>query len=240
KLGFKPNSFQEFYTHLNSGFNTLSIADFKAFKTISTDDYIATKDGFTTITTLVKLKDEQTETLFSKFEKAPKTLVIDRKQMNETFLGNLKTDFNSLVGYSFIVVLLLLLVFYRSFSLTVVTIVPISLICLLIIGIMGVLEVYFIIFYFFFYILIFCFFFIFNIIISTFIFGLGIDYSIFITNGLLRELRTGERSLPTHKTSILLSVITTILGVGVLIFAKHPALHSISLVSLIGILSAML
>ena len=223
-LGFKPNSFQEFYAHLNSDFDTLSIADFKAFKTISTDDYIATKDGFTTITTLVKLKDEQTENLFSKFEKTPHTLVIDRKQMNETFLGNLKTDFNSLVGYSFIVVLLLLLVFYRSFSLTLVTIVPIALTWLLTIGIMGVLDVQFNIF---------------NIIISTFIFGLGIDYSIFITNGLLHELRTGERSLPTHKTSILLSVITTILGVGVLIFAKHPALHSISLVSLIGILSAM-
>lgn len=80
---------------------------------------------------------------------------------------------------------------------------------------------------------------IFNIIISTFIFGLGIDYGIFITNGLLHEYRTGESSLATHKTSILLSVITTILGVGVLIFAKHPALYSISLVCVIGLLSAI-
>jgi 1-acyl-sn-glycerol-3-phosphate acyltransferase len=81
---------------------------------------------------------------------------------------------------------------------------------------------------------------IFNIIISTFIFGLGIDYSIFITNSLLHEYRTGEKVVPTHKTSIILSVITTILGVGVLIFAKHPALYSISLVSIIGILAAVL
>jgi len=225
KLGFKPSSFQEFYTHLNSGFTTLEIEAFKAFKTISVDDYIATKDNFTTITTLVKLKDEQAENLFNKFENDLQTLVIDRKQMNETFLGNLKTDFNSLVGYSFIVVLLLLLLFYRSFSLTLVTLLPIALTWFLTIGIMGLLDIQFNIF---------------NIIITTFIFGLGIDYSIFITNGLLHELRTGESSLPTHKTSILLSVITTILGVGVLIFAKHPALHSISLVSLIGILSSML
>ncbi|PWK20713.1 MMPL family transporter [Xanthomarina spongicola] len=225
KLGFKPNSFQQFYKHLDSDFATLSIEDFKAFKTISVDDYIASKEGFTTITTLVKLKDEQAENLFHKFENNSKTLVIDRKQMNETFLGNLKTDFNSLVGYSFIVVLLLLLLFYRSFSLTLVTLLPIALTWFLTIGIMGLLDIQFNIF---------------NIIITTFIFGLGIDYSIFITNGLLNELRTGESSLPTHKTSILLSVITTILGVGVLVFAKHPALHSISMVSLIGILSAML
>lgn len=225
KLGFKPTSFQKFYSHLNSDFSTLNVEAFNDFNTISVDDYIATKEGFTTITTLVKLKDEQLENLFNTFENNSQTLIIDRKQMNETFLGNLKTDFNSLVSYSFVVVLLLLLLFYRSFSLTLVTIVPIILTWFLTIGIMGLLDVQFNIF---------------NIIITTFIFGLGIDYSIFITNGLLHELRTGERSLPTHKTSILLSVITTILGVGVLIFAKHPALHSISLVSLIGILSAML
>ncbi len=81
---------------------------------------------------------------------------------------------------------------------------------------------------------------IFNIIISTFIFGLGIDYSIFITNGLLHEYKTGEKVLSTHKTSIILSVVTTVLGVGVLIFAKHPALYSISLVSIIGIISAVI
>lgn len=225
KLGFKPSSFQEFYTHLNLDFNVLNVEGFKNFKTISVDDYIATKDHFTTITTLVKLKDEQAENLFNKFESSSQTLVIDRKQMNETFLGNLKNDFNSLVGYSFFVVLLLLLLFYRSFSLTLVTLLPIALTWLLTIGIMSLFGVEFNIF---------------NIIITTFIFGLGIDYSIFITNGLLHELKTGESSLPTHKTSILLSVITTILGVGVLIFAKHPALHSISLVSLIGISSAML
>ena len=144
--------------------------------------------------------------------------------MNETFLGNLKNDFNRLVLYSSIVVLLLLLIFYRSLSLTLVTAIPIALTWFVTIGIMGLFNIEFNIF---------------NIIISTFIFGLGIDYCIFITNGLLHEYKTGEVALPTHKTSIILSVITTILGVGVLIFAKHPALHSISLVSIIGILSAL-
>ena len=224
KLGFKPTSFQEFYSHLNSDFKTLKVEDFKDFKTISVDDFIASETDFTTITSLVKLKNEQTENLYSRFENTPNTMVVDRKQMNETFLGNLKTDFNRLVGYSFIVVLLLLLFFYRSFSLTLVTLLPIALTWFLTVGIMGLLDIQFNIF---------------NIIITTFIFGLGVDYSIFITNGLLHELQTGERALSTHKTSILLSVITTILGVGVLIFAKHPALHSISLVSLIGILAAM-
>ena len=125
--------------------------------------------------------------------------------MNETFLGTLKNDFNRLVLYSSIVVFLLLLFFYKSLSLTLVTVIPIALTWLLTIGTMGFFGIEFNIF---------------NIIISTFIFGLGIDYCIFITNGLLQEHRTGEKALPTHKTSIILSVITTILGVGVLIFCK--------------------
>ncbi|MFD2542760.1 MMPL family transporter [Lacinutrix gracilariae] len=223
-LGFKPTTFKNFYALLKTNFKPLTVADFKALKTISSEDYITTKDHFSTVTTLVKVQEENTENLINTFENQEKTVVVDRKHMNETFLGNLKNDFNRLVLYSSIVVLLLLFLFYKSTSLTLVTAVPIALTWLLTIGTMGLFGIEFNIF---------------NIIISTFIFGLGIDYCIFITNGLLHEYKTGEKALPTHKTSIILSVITTILGVGVLIFAKHPALHSISLVSIIGILSAL-
>lgn len=222
-LGFNPTTFKAFYTLLNTSFKPIEIEDYKAINTFSVDDYIATKDNYTTITTLVKVEDE--DAVVSAFTNEPKTIVIDRKQMNETFLGHLKTDFNSLIGYSLVVVIILLLLFYKSLSLTLVTGIPICLTWLLTVGIMGLFHLEFNIF---------------NIIISTFIFGLGIDYSIFITNGLLHEYATGEKSLATHKTSILLSVITTILGVGVLIFAKHPALYSISVVCLIGILSAVI
>tara|TARA_R110002012_G_scaffold322083_1_gene554869 strand:+ start:43072 stop:46755 length:3684 start_codon:yes stop_codon:yes gene_type:complete len=223
-LGFKPTTFNQFYNAIEADFKTLSLQDFKALNTVSIEDYISETDDFSTVTSLVKLEDNQTEAFIKTFENQPQTLVIDRKQMNETFLGGLKNDFNRLVGYSLLVVLILLLLFYRSVSLTLVTALPIALTWLLTIGIMGLTGIEFNIF---------------NIIISTFIFGLGIDYSIFITNGLLHELKTGERVLPTHKTSIILSVITTILGVGVLVFAKHPALFSISLVSIIGIFSAL-
>ncbi|PNQ74659.1 glycerol acyltransferase [Hanstruepera neustonica] len=224
-LGFKPSTFHTFYEHLDSEFSPLSVSDFSALDVINIDDYINTENNFTTVTSLVKLQNEKTEDLVNSFKETNQTLVIDRKQMNETFLGNLKNDFNSLVGYSLIVVLLILFLFYRSLSLTLVTSIPIALTWLLTIGIMGLVGIEFNIF---------------NIIISTFIFGLGIDYSIFITNGLLKAYQTGEQVIATNKTSIILSVITTILGVGVLIFAKHPALYTISLVSIIGILSAML
>jgi predicted RND superfamily exporter protein len=79
-----------------------------------------------------------------------------------------------------------------------------------------------------------------NIIISTLIFGLGDDYSIFITDGLLEKYKYGKPKLSSIRVSIYLSAMTTIIGLGVLIFAKHPALQSIAFVSVIGILSILL
>jgi 1-acyl-sn-glycerol-3-phosphate acyltransferase len=54
-------------------------------------------------------------------------------------------------------------------------------------------------------------------------------------DGLLQEYKTGKKILSSYKTSIFLSALTTITGLGVLIFAKHPALKSIAFISIIGI-----
>ncbi|GHC42348.1 1-acyl-sn-glycerol-3-phosphate acyltransferase [Ulvibacter litoralis] len=224
-FGFKPTTFKQFYTLLESDFEPLQVSDYSAITSFSIDDFVTEKDDFTTVTSLVKVGESTSEKVKETFKDLPNTLLIDRQAMNETLLGNLKNDFNDLIGYSLLVVLILLLLFFRSFSLTLVTAIPIFLTWVITIGVMGLFGLEFNIF---------------NIIISTFIFGLGIDYSIFVTNGMLKENETGEKTLATHKTSIILSVITTILGVGVLIFAKHPALYSISVVSIIGIFAAML
>jgi 1-acyl-sn-glycerol-3-phosphate acyltransferase len=55
-------------------------------------------------------------------------------------------------------------------------------------------------------------------------------------DGLLQEYKTGKKNLPSYKSSIVLSAITTLAGLGVLIFAKHPALRSIAFISITGIL----
>ncbi len=74
-----------------------------------------------------------------------------------------------------------------------------------------------------------------NVVITTFIFGLGDDFSIFVTDGLLNKYKTGKDTLKSYQSAIILSALTTIVGTGVLIFAKHPAIHSIALISVLGI-----
>lgn len=224
EFGFKESTFNQFYSLLKSDFTTLEITDLNVVSSFAIDDFIVTDSTSTTITSLIKLEEGNFQEIKQDFAKTSQTLLINRQQVNETFLGNLKNDFNKLIFYSLLVVILILFVFYRSASLTVITAVPIFLTWLLTIGIMGALKIEFNIF---------------NIIICSFIFGVGVDYCIFITNALLIEYRTGEKAIYTHRTSIILSVITTILGIGALVFAKHPVLYTISVVSLIGILSAV-
>lgn len=221
KFGFKPSTFQEFYTLLDHDFQPLSIDAYKKINVVPIDDFIAKRGDFMTVSSVVNVDESQIQEVKNIFKDVPNTLVIDRQAINETLLGHLKNDFNNLLVYCFMAVLLLLFLFYRNLKLTLVTVIPIIITWLVTIGIMGLFHLEFNIF---------------NIIISTFIFGLGVDYSIFMTNGM----RSGTASMATHKTSIILSVLTTILGVGVLIFAKHPALHSLATISIIGILAAML
>lgn len=75
-----------------------------------------------------------------------------------------------------------------------------------------------------------------NIILATFIFGQGDDYTIFITEGILnarRGVHGGER-LVQYKNSIILSALIMFIGIGVLIVARHPAMHSLATVTMLG------
>jgi 1-acyl-sn-glycerol-3-phosphate acyltransferase len=81
---------------------------------------------------------------------------------------------------------------------------------------------------------------IFNIIISSFIFGLGVDYSILMMRGLLHKYKYGEDLMHNYRVSVFLSSATTVIGVAVLFFARHPALNSIALVAVFGVSSVVL
>ncbi len=76
-----------------------------------------------------------------------------------------------------------------------------------------------------------------SIIISTFIFGIGVDYSIFVMNGLTAP---NTQKLTYHKTAILLSAVTLIVTVSSMLMAQHPAIRSVGFSTLVGLLSAII
>ncbi|MBS7230409.1 1-acyl-sn-glycerol-3-phosphate acyltransferase [Flavobacterium psychroterrae] len=225
KLGFKPTTYNAFFDHLNFDFKPISAQEYLKIQALQLKEFVTEKNGFFTISTLVKVTSEQRDA-FVKLASAKNNLIaIDRQQMNETFFSTLKTDFNSLVNYSFVAVILILFFFFRRLELVIVSCIPIALTGIVTAGIMGIFGIQMNIF---------------SMIVCTLIFGHGVDFSIFMTSALQKEYTTGKNEIAIYRTSIILAVITTILGIGAMIFARHPALRSISSVSLIGVFAALI
>ncbi len=224
KLGFKPEKYSAFYGLLDKKFQTITLQDYLDVKTLYLKEFISKKDGFYTVSTIVKVSKGQRDAIAKELSARPKLMVIDRQQMNETFLGGLKDDFNALVNYSFVALLLILYFFFRRIELVLISSIPIIITGVVTAGIMGMFNIQFNIF---------------STIVCTLVFGHGVDFSIFMTSALQKEYTTGKNEMATYRTSILLAVLTTILGIGALVFAGHPALKSISSVSLIGVFAAL-
>ncbi|WET69205.1 1-acyl-sn-glycerol-3-phosphate acyltransferase [Sphingobacterium sp.] len=223
-FGFKPTAYQAFFSLLDQKFSTVTWDDYQKLNNGILSEYISSKDGFFTANTIVKTAEGNREKLIKQFNNGS-TVVIDRKEMNETFLGQLVNDFNTLVNYSFVAIFVILWLSFRRIELTLISMVPIVLTGLVTGGLMGLFHLEFNIF---------------STIVCTLVFSHGVDFAIFMTAALQKEYSTGKDEMPTYRTSILLAVLTTILAIGALIFAKHPALRSISAVSLLGVTAAVL
>jgi len=225
QLGFKPTTYNLFFDHLDFDFKPISADDYLKIKALQLQEFITEKNGFYTVSTLVKVAPEQRDAFVKSASAKENVIAIDRQQMNETFFSTLKTDFNSLVNYSFVAVILILFFFFRRIELVIISCIPIALTGIVTAGIMGIFGIQMNIF---------------SMIVCTLIFGHGVDFSIFMTSALQKEYSTGVNEIAVYRTSIILAVITTILGIGAMIFAKHPALTSISAVSLIGVFAALI
>ncbi len=224
-LGFKLSAFDFFKTLLNKDFQPVDANQMTIIRKNFLDDYITEKPGKSAVVTLVKCAADKKPLVYQAFETEPVVTVVDKQYLTAKFVDIINADFTSIALMSSVLVFLVLLLTYGRIELTLVSFIPMFISWIWILGIMGMFGIQFNLI---------------NIIVSALIFGLGDDYSLFIMDGLLREYKTGRKNLSSYKSSIFLSAITTIAGLGVLIFAQHPALRSIALISIIGIVSVVL
>lgn len=190
-----------------------------SFRKAFLDDYIIEKNGEATVITLVQVSASDKDGIYAKLKKAP-VLAFDRQMLTNIFVEYVNADFTFIVMFTSILVFVVLLVSYGRIELTIIAFLPMLITWIWILGIMALVGIEFNIV---------------NVMISTFIFGLGDDYSIFIMDGLQQEYKQNKQNLPSIRISIFMSALTTICGLGVLIFAQHPALRSIAAIAIIGI-----
>lgn len=224
-LKFSATAFDKFKLLLDKDFQPADGQAMAAIRKNFLDDYITEKPGKTTVVTLVKVAPEHKQAVYNAFKNEQNLTVLDKQYLTDKFVQIINDDFTSIALMTSLLVFFVLLIMYGRIELTLISFIPMFISWIWILGIMGMAGIQFNII---------------NIIISALIFGLGDDYSLFIMDGLLQEYKTGKKNLSSFKSSILLSAITTIAGLGVLIFAKHPALRSIAVISIVGIVSVVI
>ncbi len=145
--------------------------------------------------------------------------------VGNNLISALSSDFDYILYVCSIVVFFFLCLSFGRLELALLAFLPLTVGWAWILGIMNLVDIKFNII---------------NIILATFIFGQGDDYTIFITEGLLYEYAYGKRMLKNYRNSVILSGILMFIGIGTLIFAKHPAMRSLAEVAIIGMATVVL
>lgn len=217
--GFSSNAFDGFAQTLQQTYAPFD-KEASDFLQQMLPNSISSKDGIHYAIASLKVEPGARQEVLKAFAGNTEVTATDRQSVAERLLDLLKQDFNKILLYSGALVFLALLIAYGRIELALVSFLPMALTWVWILGIMNLLGLKFNIV---------------NIIISTLIFGLGDDYSIFMMDSLMEKYRTGKSSLTSARSAVYLSVLTTIIGLGTLIFAKHPALHSIAVIAMLGL-----
>ena len=148
----------------------------------------------------------------------------DIESLNSSLANSLSDNFNYIGWACSLIVFFFLWFSFRKIELAIISFVPMAISWVWILGLMAILGIKFNIV---------------NVILATFIFGQGDDYTIFMTEGCIYEHKTGKPILASYKRSILLSAIIMFIGIGTLIVAKHPALHSLAEITIVGMSSVV-
>lgn len=224
-LGFSMATINNFAQLLNRQYNLVNKEDLADIRKNYLDDFVTIKEGQASVVNVLKVPEQNKRLVIASLEQDKDAFVLDRQFLTQRLTQLVNNDFNNIAWMVSILVAVVLFLTFGRIELMLMAFVPMLLSWIWILGIMAIAGIKFNIV---------------NIIVSTLIFGLGDDYSLFVIDGLRKEYATGQQNLSSYKSSILLSAITTVVGLGVMIFAKHPALKSIAFISVTGILCVVL
>ncbi len=224
KAGFTDLAFGPFAAFWNRSFKVQPPAYFLPLQQTLLKGYLINDEetGKHLVLTQLFVKEENLAEVYRTFDAENTTrssFLFDSKTLTNQMLSVLSDDFNEVFYFSGFLVFFFLWKAFGRIELALLAFLPMALSWCWITGIMGLGGIDFNIV---------------NIILSTFIFGLGDDYTLFIMDGLMYEYAYGKKMLSSYKTGVTLSALTLFIGVGSLILAVHPAMHSLGIVAIIG------
>ena len=227
EFGLDPMMFYEFKDLLNAEYEPASLLESGVVPENLLGNFIeCNADNQYMIFTDVAMRFDEKDIVTDELVTNPKTFVLEPFYYCKSMVEVIHDDFNIAVWISSLFVLIILLVSFCNIITALLSFLPMVLSWFMVQGYMAIFGLEFNLI---------------NIIISTFIFGVGVDYSIFITEGLLTEARTGSHDMLTwHKVAIFFSAAILVIVTVSLLFAVHPAIRSIGLITLIGMASTIM
>lgn len=187
------------------------------------ENFVETKDSLTLVYFSVNATKENTLAVNDCLTQQDGCMLMNPYYYCKNLIDLIHEDFNLIMIISAAFVFLLLLVTYRNIWIALIALMPMVLSWYTVLGAMALTGHTFNLV---------------NIIVSSFVFGIGVDYSVFIMEGLLK----GNDDNPTmvyNKTAITMSAVILIICMFVLGFAIHPAVKSISFASLVGMITTI-
>jgi predicted RND superfamily exporter protein len=226
KYGFNPTFFAPFFRTLEQDYEPVSLYEADILPSNLMSNFIEKANDTTYMAFIpVQLSKSKWIEVCDSLTQNKHVLAIDGMYYASILVNVIKDDFNTALWISMGFVFLVLIISFKKIKLTIIAFIPMVLSWYIVLGIMVVFGLQFNLI---------------NIVISTFIFGIGVDYSIFVMNGLIADKRKNARMLLHHKTAIFFSALALIITVGSLLFASHPALESVGIPTLIGMSSTVL
>ena len=234
KAGFTENAFSTFTDGITKIYEPLAEDEMEPLLALC-GTYMLQHDSVARVVNFVRVPMADAEALKGQIRNmvGPSTgsgTLTDGFAFSISDVGNnlvsaLSSDFDYILYVCSIVVFFFLCLSFGRLELALLAFLPLTVGWAWILGIMNLVDIKFNII---------------NIILATFIFGQGDDYTIFITEGLLYEYAYGKRMLKNYRNSVILSGILMFIGIGTLIFAKHPAMRSLAEVAIIGMATVVL
>ena len=225
KVGFREGAFHSFEEMLVRKWEVVDISHFAPIREMLAKNYIVEKGDKAMVVNMLYADASKAQELEQKLNSSgSSSIAFDAGSVTRRMISSLSDNFNYVLYVCGIIVFAFLIFSLGRIELSLIAFAPLALSWIWILGMMNLFDIKFNIV---------------NIILATFIFGQGDDYTIFMTEGLMYEYKYRRKMLASYKKSIALSALIMFVGMGMLIFAEHPALRSLAEVTIIGMFSVV-
>ncbi|MDR1098583.1 MAG: 1-acyl-sn-glycerol-3-phosphate acyltransferase [Tannerella sp.] len=226
RIGFSRDAFRSFEETLARAWEPAGLPYFDPLRETLAKNLLIEKEGRTMAVSLLYTDARRAEALEERLNgEDARVMAFDAGSVTRRMIASLSGNFNEVLYVCGLIVFAFLFFSFGRIELSLIAFLPLALSWIWILGLMNLFDIRFNIV---------------NIILATFIFGQGDDYTIFMTEGLMHEYTYRRRMLASCKKSIALSALIMLAGMGMLVFARHPALRSLAEVTVVGMFSVVI